>query len=476
MEKASVFFKRTMLCLLLAVLVLSITLIIREGIHSPSFLYALILGSLWAAALYFILARYCIPVPRYAGIWSMAICFAVNLIWVLVIRIEPFSDYAEYWDVACALASGAEIPDAWYVAMYPHILGTATFLSLLIRLFGTSVLAVTISNVIMTTLSCGIIWLLCQKYFSPRTAFLASMLWAFAPCKLMLNSLVFSEPIYTLLILVFFLIFCSLEEHISMCCSYKTAVLSLFLSVLLGLLLAVINIIRPIAAILLIAAALWLLLLRGNQMRSLRLWTAWLVSFFIMTAVFRVTVSAWDNHVERMLGQEIASVPWYNIYVGFNEDTLGRYTDEDMDLLTSYLQQGMSANEAQKHMIPHIRERLSSGIDYPKLLSGKLFSFLGADQLGGYTYRFTRSEHFVKYGMVICNIFYYGVLLAGIAGVIRIFRSYSLRSDLLLPIYFLGLVLAHMLVEVSDRYHYSLIPVLIIFASLGFTREERSST
>ena len=99
---------------------------------------------------------------------------------------------------------------------------------------------------------------------------------------------------------------------------------------------------------------------------------------------------------------------------------------------------------------------------------------LGADQLGGYTYRFTRSERFVKICMGICNVFYYGVFLAGLAGLARLFRSRALGAGLLLPLYFLGLTLAHMLVEVADRYHYSLIPILIIFAALGFAGEERS--
>ena len=54
------------------------------------------------------------------------------------------------------------------------------------------------------------------------------------------------------------------------------------------------------------------------------------------------------------------------------------------------------------------------------------------------------------------------------------FSSRSLGPGLLLPLYFLGLTLAHMLVEVANRYHYSLIPILIIFAALGLTAEERS--
>ena len=468
MEKASVFFKRIMLGILLALLVLTLCLVVREGIRSHSYLFGLALGAVWAAALYWLLRRQKLPAPGHAPIWAMGLCFAVNLVWVLIIRIEPFSDYQEYWDVACALAKGAEIPDAWYVAMYPHILGTATILSALVRVFGESVFAVTAFNVLLTTLSCGLIWLLGKELINERAAFLAALLWAVTPCKLMLNSLVFSEPIYTLLILLFFLLFLRLEKGLE-----SKPLPMLCLAAGLGLLLEAINLVRPIAAILVIAAVLWLVFLRGGRAKNGRLWVLWLAAFLMMTGVFRVSGSLWDRHVEKVLGQEIASVPWYNVYVGFNEETGGRYADEDMDLLTAYLKQGQSANEAQASMIPHVKERLVSGINFPRLFAAKLFSFLGADQLGGYTYRFTRSERFVKLCMGVCNVFYYGVLFMAVSGVLRMISARSLGAGLLLPLYFLGLTLAHMLVEVADRYHYSLIPILIIFAALGFAGADR---
>ena len=445
MEKASVFFKRIMLGLLLLLLGLTLCLVVREGITSRSYLLGLGLGAAWAAGLYGCLRRRALPVPKHAALWAMGLCFAVNLVWVIAVRIEPFSDYEEYWDVARALARGAEIPDAWYVAMYPHILGTATILSALVRVFGESVFAVTVFNVVLTT----------------------------PPCKLMLGSLVFSEPIYTFLILLFFLLFLRLEKCLHVGPDGEKPVGAVLGIAALGLLLTAIDLVRPIAAILLIACALWLVFLRGDAEKNARLWAFWFAALLALTAVFRVSGTLWDRHVEKVLGQEIAAFPWYNVYVGFNEETGGRYADADMDLLTAYLKQGQSAPEAQESMVPHVKERLASGIDFPRLFAVKLFSFLGSDQLGGYTYRFTRSERFVKVCMGVCNVFYYGVFLAAAAGVLRLLRSRALGAGLLLPLYFLGLTLAHMLVEVSDRYHYSLIPILIIFAALGFAGEER---
>ena len=475
MENASVLFKRIMLGILLALLALTLALVVREGLHSHSYLLALGAGLIWALAAFFLLRKKPLRLrmgKTRAAALAVLLCFAVNLLWVLLIRIEPFSDYLQYWQVACALAGGTEIPTAWYIAMYPHILGTASFLSIFIRLFGASVFAVTVVNVLLTCLSCLLIYALADLLTGGDTAFLAALLWALCPCKLMLNSLVFSEPLYTCLILAFFYFLLRIDRRFAGGCSLGAA---LGLGAVLGLVLVLINIVRPIALILVIALVLWLLFLRGG----FAAWKRWLCCLAALLLVYSAGGKLWDRHVEQTLDMEPAAIPYYNVYVGFNEQTQGQWSAEDMDLLFSYLsQEGVTTSEAQQRMIPHLRERMASGIDYPRLFASKLMAFLGNDELGGYTYRFTREPLFVKLCMVVCNVFYYGVFLLALRALWLSLRERTLSAGLMLPLFFLGLTLAHMLVEVSNRYHYSLIAILIIFAAAGLTRPgpERSNS
>ena len=63
---------------------------------------------------------------------------------------------------------------------------------------------------------------------------------------------------------------------------------------------------------------------------------------------------------------------------------------------------------------------------------------MGNDELGGYTYRFTRTELFVKLCMVICNVFYYGCMLLAIRGIFMLRHSSRLSACLLPPLYMLG--------------------------------------
>ena len=477
MEKASVFFKRIMLALLLALLALTLLLMLGVGLESRSYLLAMAGGAVWAAGLWLLrkkrgrlFARTDLP----AALSVTALCFVLNLAWVLLVRIEPFSDYETYWQVACALADATEIPNAWYIAMYPHILGTGSFLSLFVRFFGHSVPAVTVVNVLLTSLSCLLLYLLGREYLPEETALLAALLWALDPCKLMLNSLVFSEPLYTCLILLFLWLAVRLDGR-WLRGEGKLAAAPLW-GLVLGLVLLAVNIVRPIAAILLIALGIWLLFLRGDAVRSGALWKRWGLALAALLLVYSLGGKLWDRHVEATLGMEPAAVPVYNIYVGFNEQTQGQWSAEDMDLLFSYLQQGMTTSEAQSRMLPHLKERLASGIDYPRLFRSKLIAFLGNNELGGYTYRFTRPEGFYKLGMGLGNVFYYGLFYAMLLALWRRLRSRSLGAWQLLPLFALGLTLAHMGVEVSNRYHYSLIPIFIVFAAQGFLGEERSTT
>ena len=481
MEKLSDVLKKIMLGILLGIILIALALVVREGLESPSYLAALAVGAVWAGALFWLLRRRAkqgkalLPAsvsPHKAALAVAALCFVLNLVWVLVIRIEPFSDYDKYWQTAIALANGSEIEDAWYIAMYPHILGTASFLSFFVKLFGESVLMVSVVNVLLTTFSGLLIFYICLEIADADTAFLASLFWAVCPCKLMLNSLVFSEPLYTCLILLFLLMFMQLHRDITG--DKKQWWMCLVEGALLGFLLQGINIVRPIAGILLIALFIWLVMLRGQELKKLSLWKSWLFVFAALLFTYSQSGNIWTGHVARLVGMEPAAVPVYNIYVGFNEATQGQWSAEDMDLLFSYMSQpGVSPSMAQESLLPLLKERLVSGIDYVQLFSSKLIAFMGNDELGGYTYRFTRPEMFVKLGMVIGNVFYYGVLLLAVYGLCRLFREKQRSSFLLLPLYVVGLTLAHMLVEVANRYHYSIIPMIIIFAALALGRREK---
>lgn len=470
-----------MLAILVIIVALAMVLACFRGFQSPSYLAALDLGVLAALALLLLKSRsdlfrrfeaFCARLGK-AGCGAAVplLCFVTGLVWLLLVPIEPFSDYKTYWDCAVSLAYGQEIYSTEYVAMYPHILGYASFLAPFIRAFGQHVLLGTLLGLLLSCLSALLIFAICLEVAGLAAAVLAGLLWGFYPGRVMLGSLIFSEPLYTCLVLLFLWLMLRLQKRQGGAGLLQAAAWGLGL----GLLLAVINAVRPISAILLIALLLWLLLLRGGEEKEGSLWRFWLVCLAALLLCFQLSGKLWDRHLEQVLGEEPAGLPVYNLYVGFNMDTMGQWSSEDMDLLFAYRrQEGGSAPMAQKSMLPHVLERLRADeLDLPRLFAAKLFTFLGNDELGGYTYRFTRGPGFVKICMVICNCCYYLLLTLALAGLTRLWRGGQPSAFLLLPLYTLGLTLAHMLIEVSSRYHYSLIPMFIILAALsGQTKPE----
>ncbi len=478
MERVSACLGRIMLSILIVITALALVLAFTEGLESPSYLAALAAGDV-AAGLLLWLRKKKKVFGAFGGLCSRlgerrcaliitALCFGLGLIWIMLVPIEPFSDYKTYWDCAVSIANGQEVYSTEYVAMYPHILGYASFLALFIGIFGEHVLMGVLLGLVLSCLSGLLIFSIVRFVSGLPAAVLAGGLWALYPGRIMLGSLIFSEPLYTCLVLLLFWLL--LRFHRKQDKIKKRVIPALLWGLVLGLVLQTINAVRPIGAILIIALLIWLLLLRGGEMKDGRLWRFWLLLLAALALSFQLSGKLWDNRLEDILGEEPAGLPIYNLYVGFNMDTLGQWSSEDMDLLFEYRrQEGGSAPEAQKSMLPHVLERLrSEELDLGRLFSAKLFTFLGNDELGGYTYRFTRSESFVKICMVICNCFYYMVILLALAGLLRLWRSWRDSVFLLLPLYTLGLTLAHMLIEVSSRYHYSLIPMFIIFAALCF--------
>ena len=166
--------------------------------------------------------------------------------------------------------------------------------------------------------------------------------------------------------------------------------------------------------------------------------------------------------------EETSDIPAYNIYVGLNMDSLGSYSDEDMDTLLNYRYQG-SAVYAQEQMLEEVKNRLSSGeIDFPRLFAAKLAKLMGNDEGGAFYAQAELSPMAFKLSSAAGNVFYYFVVLLSLMGAAVLFKRPEFSSVYMAPLYSIGLILAHLIVEVSGRYKYSLIPMVIILAAFAF--------
>ena len=400
------------------------------------------------------------------------VCFAINLGWVIYMQLEPTVDFYTFWHTATQLAEGTEIEQKAYLGLFPHILGYSTFLSVMLRIFGQSTMTAAVVNVMLTTLSGVIIFVLCLRWKNLNSAVFGFLLWTVCPSKMLYNSMVLSEPYYTFLLLCFILIVSYLEEKADNKMSWM---LYGVWGIPAALLIEGINSARPIAAIPVIAFFIWLLVLRGSRLKDKSQWKKWIsfaVVLLLMSGVFK---NCWNIYAENIIEEELPEKPGYSIYVGFNPESMGSYSDEDMNMLLDYRYNVYgNAFDAQEKMLEEAKNRITnSNISLPALFAEKLKTLLGNDEGGVYYSKAALNNIQYSVYAMASNIFYYFIVMLAVYKAFMLIKKPEKKSLLLIPLYPIGLALAHMLVEVAGRYHYSIIPMIIIMASLQIEKKEK---
>lgn len=387
-----------------------------------------------------------------------ALCFVFKFLWICYVKIEPQVDYATFYYSAVNLSNSWFYPYR-YLALFPHIFGYSTFLSVFIKIFGESVFLATLLNVILSVVSGILIYKIIRSMISATAAVCAYALWIVCPSQTIYNALVLSEPLYTTFILafVYFVVVISKKEG-----ALKWTQMLLY-GFIAAIILQCINVSRPIAPVLIIALFIWIFVLRFKELFQRAFLVKWLSFFVAMLSVYFSLGGLWDLYFTARIGEAPASVPGYNIYVGFNTESNGTWNLEDAELLfVSYSdQEGATAVWAQEQMLNEAKERITSGeIDFARLFINKLSIFLGSDNTCvNYCGDAIQDNETMS---MICNVFYYCMILLSLCGLYKMLKASHRSAVFILPLYVIGITCAQMLVEVAPRYHYSVIPFLIM--------------
>ncbi len=381
---------------------------------------------------------------------------------MLTYQIQPLVDYATFYYTAEALSENFVI-DNRYIALFPHIFGYASFLSIFMKIFGSSYMIPPILNVILTTISMGLIYAISRTIGGIKTAITASVLWIALPSQTIYNMFAMSEPLYCTVLLLIWLIMIMTHEKIANINIKRLLVYS----VLIAALLAFMNMVRPIAAVPIIALLIWFFIIDTKHIGNKKIWLNKITYVGVIVVGYLIFSSAINQYITVRLGEEIASTPGYNIYVGFNEESSGKWNRSDAELLFHYSNKpGWNANDAQLKMLEEAKERIKNdNIDFVKLFSNKFFELLGEDS-AAVSYADPALDHTVRY-TVASNMFYYFLIVTSLVGVLVAIKNKNKSSLFIICLYAIGLTMAQLLVEVASRYHYSATISMIILAAFG---------
>ena len=223
-----------------------------------------------------------------AGLLLTILCLVVKGAWILWVQVPPEGDYATFWSYAQALAEEEVLEYGRYIALFPHLFGYASFLSWFVRLLGPLPRLAQSLNVVLTTVSGVVLFLLGERFWGREGGVVAYLLWIACPSQTVYNSLILSEPLYTTLLLLFlWLVTGPLPQRLGRCA---------LLGVAAGLVLRWFQGVRPIGAVPLIALFLWRICLSADGVVTQDQRWQWMAFLGALLAIYLASGPLW-NHI-----------------------------------------------------------------------------------------------------------------------------------------------------------------------------------
>ncbi len=440
----------------------------------------LLLISIGLLVIYFVSRMYPLLVqmkPWLSLTIVMSVTIIPRLLWVYMVNVLPMSDFNLYYSIAATIADHRALGDE-YIALFPHTLGYPTILGLWFSLFGTSVMAALVLNILFSCCISLMLYLIGNKLAGRPAGFLASVIWALWPSQIYYSAIVTTETLFTCLMLLCLYVFMHATA------TRNKIFVTLTSMAIIGVFLAVANAIRPLALIMLITMTLYLLVFAKESYRMLG--QTYITKIVIIGSLFvgyvlTSQVISWS--VSQAIHQQVAKYPFgYNIYVGVNTQTKGTWNEQDAATFnTLWHQPQLSSQDVHNELLALALQRVeqSSIKQLVTLIAQKhsLMWLLDSDSLAfilaGQDPDHPSKLDVVKYRdflVLSANLYYFVMQMLGLVAFIFIWKSRN-EQYIWIPIILLcGIVAIHMIVEVQGRYHYPAISLFALLASYGLVR------
>lgn len=422
-------------------------------------------------------------------------------VWVVEhIQVDPASDYETYYNIARLLMDDAMMSpaaDAYrkYIILYPHTIGLPLlFLRPVFSIFGVSVKAALYFNLacnMVAVLLAGHIGYRCGGRVCGLLALTVMSLW---PSHILFSSMIATEPSFTMLLLIAVELMLSVLDRGENSAFFQRPNQCLLLLPVLGITLAVAGAIRPVAVIALVAYAMvqmgtanpeiWRKPVDGAQYLLCKGWCCVLVVAVFYLMAGKIISGTIENIVMEAPASGLTA-SGYNMMVGLNYESGGRWNEKDALFFDEQYAQLGSANAAHaacaQEALRRIRQEPENVLD---LLVSKFrdmwqtddfgidWNLLWLEQQGRLTEELTALLEGLR---LPGRVAWLCVLMYALIGAVQAWRKTRMpRPELLLFILiFCGTALSHMLLETQVRYHYNVIPFLILLASMAVTEWQR---
>lgn len=405
------------------------------GVFINSSLYGapLLLTALFCLAFFFLEKR-CFRLGT-----ILCTAFLLRLFSALVFPTAPFSDYLKYHEAAIAAANGKPL-DPIYFGAFPHALNYSITLAPVYKVFGANEVIIYALNAVLGTF-CVFLLYKCALVLTnnEKTSKKCALLYAVYPTAVFYTSILATEIPHTL--------FCLLALFTAVK-SKKTVN-----AVLTGIFASLMNFVRPTGIIFIIAYVIYLIFYDDDKKaRKLKRIICMLLAYISVMGALNFTVS-------HLTDLKTARAPFgYNLYVGMNEKTLGRWNEEDYSraLLMAKNPQKMHADLGKMAWKRFINNGFSGNT---KLFFEKFALTWGSDSLiCFYMKNNALFKSLVWIFVPMCMGFRLYIAVLGVLCIAKKRSNMSMLPVLLV----LGTAALHLFTETMERYVYASVIICIM--------------
>ena len=406
--------------------------------------------------------------------------FFVRLIFIICFDTVQISDFERYYTMSSQLVSGSN-PDLSFIKLFPELQSFVGLNALLMSVFGTNIKVILSVYALFSAGTAPVIYYMVRNY-SGRAAFIAAVLFTLYPVNIVCSVLFSNQQVATFFFFASYAVLCMNKRRTIGCKCLKLA--------LSGLLLAIAQIVRPIAIPVLIAVVIFYVIKEftvTDASFSKRITHSLLIFVFIgvyfavnfLSGLALVAVGMRDS-----VSDMSTDLKAY-IYVGLNYESTGRYSVEIVDKYRN-----ATPDEQSKLTGDAIKNIFENPTGAIKLFGTKMMMVWGSGDraanmaIGGRVSDIdkqivegtaTENDKYVKNGLLQfagavrktdASFMFVTMALAAL-GIWATRKRKAGDCTVFLKWMLLGIVSLRMIIEIQSRYRYETMPALFMFAGVG---------
>lgn len=375
----------------------------------------------------------------------------LRIFMVFMIDVPVNSNYKMMYDASLELISHTgSYKSCLYFFTFGYQLGYVFFQSILLSIVN-SVFFIKIVNCVTSSFTIVFIYLISKELSNKKAASIISIIYSIFLFPLLFPSLLSNQILSMLLVLIVIYLWIRQKR------------ITVFRSIVIGILLVIAEVLQRDIFIIVIAFVLYLvfLIINNKEKKMLFLSMMCIVSTFIIllvttSYVFKVTGISPNGLANKN--------PAWRVLEGVHVSSNGRIQEDDFKYLGS-------VEKTKKELNRRIREDY---LDFPKLFLNKIKTIWFSSDIGRFLDD-NKEEEEIQFYIMINQFFVYFFFIMSLLSVITIFKKIYKSPQIFISFILVSYFIYYLIVEVTPEYAYSLQILEAVLASitLGYILDKK---